>query len=141
MTTDSNATSGTSSTITLTNPDGGSGSFPLNGVSSKKKNAYYYMQMAETGKNKVTMITRGAFKDTTADPTVPHLIQFSPFGINHVFAAGNLIKFYIASRDYPFFLPNLNQPTAPSQSIATPPIHRPCSCQWCRRTSSKTRFL
>ncbi len=31
VTTDSNATSGTSSTITLTNPDGGSGTFPLNG--------------------------------------------------------------------------------------------------------------
>jgi hypothetical protein len=31
VTTDSNATSGTSSTITLTNPDTGSGTFPLNG--------------------------------------------------------------------------------------------------------------
>jgi hypothetical protein len=31
VTTDSAATSGTSSTITLTNPDGGSGTFPLNG--------------------------------------------------------------------------------------------------------------
>jgi hypothetical protein len=31
VTTDSNATSGTSSTITLTNPDGGVGTFPLNG--------------------------------------------------------------------------------------------------------------
>jgi hypothetical protein len=31
VTTDSNATAGTSSTITLTNPDGGSGTFPLNG--------------------------------------------------------------------------------------------------------------
>jgi hypothetical protein len=31
VSTDSNATSGTSSTITLTNPDGGSGTFPLNG--------------------------------------------------------------------------------------------------------------
>jgi hypothetical protein len=31
VSTDSNATAGTSSTITLTNPDGGSGTFPLNG--------------------------------------------------------------------------------------------------------------
>jgi hypothetical protein len=36
VSTDSNATSGTSSTITLTNPDGGSGTFPLNGGPNPK---------------------------------------------------------------------------------------------------------
>jgi hypothetical protein len=36
VTTDSNATSGTSSTITLTNPDGGSGTFVLNGGPNPK---------------------------------------------------------------------------------------------------------
>jgi hypothetical protein len=36
VTTDSNATAGTSSTITLTNPDGGSGTFPLNGGPNPK---------------------------------------------------------------------------------------------------------
>ena len=36
VTTDSNATSGTSSTITLTNPDGGIGTFPLNGGPNPK---------------------------------------------------------------------------------------------------------
>jgi predicted acyl esterase len=82
-------------------------------VSSKNKNDYYYVQLAEeTPKGKVTLVTRGAFKDTTEDPTLPHLIQFSPFGINHVFAAGNMIKLLVASRDYPFFIPNLNQSTA-----------------------------
>ena len=31
--------------------------------------------------------------------------------MNHTFPAGSEIWFRVASRDYPFFLPNLNQPT------------------------------
>ncbi len=81
-------------------------------VSSRKKNAYYFVQVAEHGTNgTVKLVTRGAFKDTAVDPATPHLIQFSPFAINHVFAAGSRIRLFLASRDYPFFLPNISQPT------------------------------
>jgi hypothetical protein len=31
--------------------------------------------------------------------------------VNHTFRAGSQIFFQITSRDYPFFLPNLSQPT------------------------------
>ena len=91
-------------------------------VSSKKLNAYYFAQVAEVSTNgMVKLVTRGAFKDTAIDPTTPHLIQFSPFAINHVFTAGSKIKLLIASRDYPFFLPNLKQPKVVIYRDATHP--------------------
>lgn len=80
-------------------------------VSAKKPNAYYFLQIEEKLPNgNGRLVTRGAFKDHTVDSKVPHLIQFSPFAVNHRFSAGNRIRLAIASRDYPFFLPNLNQP-------------------------------
>ncbi|MGA2603316.1 MAG: CocE/NonD family hydrolase [Verrucomicrobiia bacterium] len=81
-------------------------------VSAGKSNAYYYVQILEhPAKGKTQLITRGAFKDHTANPATPHAIDFSPFTVNHTFRAGSQIFFQITSRDYPFFLPNLSQPT------------------------------
>ena len=81
-------------------------------VSAAKSNAYYYVQILEhTAKGKTQLITRGAFKDHTANPSTPHAIDFSTFTMNHTFPAGSEILFRVSSRDYPFFLPNLNQPT------------------------------
>lgn len=80
-------------------------------VSAKKPNAYYFVQIEEKFVNgDVKLVTRGAFKDHTVDSKSPHLIQFSPFTVNHRFSAGSQIKLLIASRDYPFFLPNIDQP-------------------------------
>jgi ABC-2 type transport system ATP-binding protein len=79
-------------------------------VAAGRPNAYYFVLIEEmfAGGN-TRMITRGAFKDHTTDSRVPHLIEFSPFAINHRFLAGSRIRLVIASRDYPFFLPNLDQ--------------------------------
>jgi predicted acyl esterase len=80
-------------------------------VAAGKLNAYYFVQIEEKfALGEAKLVTRGAFKDHTVDSKLPHLIQFSPFAINHRFSAGSQIKLVIASRDYPFFLPNLNQP-------------------------------
>jgi len=81
-------------------------------VSTGHSNAYYYVQILEhTASGKTQLITRGAFKDHTNNPSTPHPIDFSPFTVNHTFRAGSQIFFQVTSRDYPFFLPNLNQPT------------------------------
>jgi putative CocE/NonD family hydrolase len=81
-------------------------------VSAKKPNAYYFVQIEEKVVNlDAKLVTRGAFKDHTVDSKSPHLIQFSPFAVNHRFSAGSQIKLLISSRDYPFFLPNISQPT------------------------------
>lgn len=81
-------------------------------VASNHKNAYYYVQILErVKKGKTQLITRGAFKDHSNNPSVPHEIDFSLFGVNHVFKAGGQISLLISSRDYPFFLPNLDQET------------------------------
>ena len=81
-------------------------------VSAGQSNAYYYVQILEhTVQGKTQLITRGAFKDHAANPSTPHAIDFSPFAVNHTFRAGSRIYFQITSRDYPFFLPNLSQPT------------------------------
>jgi predicted acyl esterase len=80
-------------------------------VGAGKRNAYYFVQIEEKfAAGDPKLVTRGAFKDHTIDFKLPHLIQFSPFAVNHRFSAGSQIKLVIASRDYPFFLPNLNQP-------------------------------
>jgi predicted acyl esterase len=82
-------------------------------VSGKKPGAYYFVELEERkSAGDAKIVTRGAFKDDTEHSKEPHLIEFSPFAINHVFQAGNQIKLRIASRDYPFFLPNLDQPKA-----------------------------
>ena len=58
-------------------------------VSAAKSNAYYYVQILEhTAKGKTQLITRGAFKDHTANPSTPHAIDFSTFTMNHTFPAG-----------------------------------------------------
>ena len=80
-------------------------------VSAKKANAYYFVQIEERfALGDSMLVTRGAFKDHADNFKTPHLIQFSPFAVNHTFTAGSQIKLLIASRDYPFFLPNLKQP-------------------------------
>jgi predicted acyl esterase len=81
-------------------------------VSAKKRNAYYYVQVEERlASGNTKLVTRGAFKDPSLTPRTSHRIEFSPFAIHHTFTAGSQIKLRIASRDYPFFLPNLGQPT------------------------------
>jgi predicted acyl esterase len=81
-------------------------------VSAGKPNAYYFVQIEERlTLSDSKLVTRGAFKDHASASKVPHLIQFSPFAVNHRFSAGSQIKLVIASRDYPFFLPNLKQLT------------------------------
>ncbi len=81
-------------------------------VSANHKNAYYYVQILERiKKGKTQLITRGAFKDHATDPSIPHTISFSLFAMNHVFQEGGQISLLITSRDYPFFLPNIDQPT------------------------------
>jgi len=66
VTTDSNATSGTSSTITLTNPDGGSGTFPLNGGPNPKTvtpapKATVVHGVVHTGKTTTVLISGSHF--------------------------------------------------------------------------------
>jgi putative CocE/NonD family hydrolase len=80
-------------------------------VSAKAAEAYYYVQIFEaTANGAIRLITRGAFKDHASDFSAAHEIDFSPFAINHTFKAGNRIGVRVASRDFPFFLPNLSQP-------------------------------
>jgi predicted acyl esterase len=80
-------------------------------VSASRSNAYYYVQILERPvRGKMQLVTRGAFKDHTSSPSAPHTIDFPIFSVNHTFPAGSRILFQISSRDYPFFLPNLNQP-------------------------------
>jgi ABC-2 type transport system ATP-binding protein len=81
-------------------------------VSSKNRDADYYVQILESGPSgDFRLVSRGAFQDHSAGFKRPHKIDFSPFAINHVFKAGNKIRVQVASRDFPFFLPNLSQPT------------------------------
>jgi predicted acyl esterase len=89
-------------------------------VSASHSNAYYYAQILEKpAKGKTVLITRGAFKDHSSTPSTPHTIDFPIFSVNHTFQAGSEILFQITSRDYPFFLPNLNQPAAKIYDDAT----------------------
>ena len=82
-------------------------------VSAKKPGACYFVQVEEKFANgNVKLVTRGAFKDTASDSKSPHAIAVPLFAVNHTFQAGSQIKLLIASRDYPFFLPNLHQPKA-----------------------------
>ncbi len=73
-------------------------------MSPPEKRAHNFVQIEEG------FAIGGAFKDHTIDSKMPHLIQFLLFVVNHRFGAGSQIRLVIASRDYPFFLPNLNQP-------------------------------
>ena len=80
-------------------------------VSSTDSDADYYVQILEKlPGGKVRLVSRGAFEDHAATFNAPHEIDFSPFGINHLFKAGNKIMVQVTSRDFPFFLPNFSQP-------------------------------
>jgi predicted acyl esterase len=81
-------------------------------VSAKASDANYYAQIFERiPGGTMRLVTRGAFSDHASDPNTPHQIDFSPFAVNHVFKAGDSIVVRVASRDFPYFLPNLSQPT------------------------------
>ena len=81
-------------------------------VSSDRRDAYYYVQLMERRADGSTiLVTRNAFKDSGGGFRKSHPISFSLFGVNHVFRAGSKIRLRVASRDFPFFLPNLNQGT------------------------------
>jgi predicted acyl esterase len=98
-------------------------------VSAGAANAYYFAELIERDSNgNDHLVSRGAFKDTSSGFASPHEIDFSGFGVNRVFNAGNSIGLRIASRDFPFFLANKNQPTIkfyrrpPNASNLTLPI-------------------
>ncbi|MEY2537716.1 MAG: type transport system ATP-binding protein [Verrucomicrobiota bacterium] len=91
-------------------------------VSAKSAGAYYYVQVYENVPNgNLKLITRGAFKDHATNFTAAHEVDFSPFAINHTFKTGNQISVHVSSRDFPFFLPNLSQPTVKIYRGATHP--------------------
>jgi len=79
-------------------------------VAATVSNAYYYVQLLEKLPNgTIHLVSRGAFKDTGTGFRKAHVIGFSLFGTNHTFTTGNKIQLRISSRDFPFFLPNLDQ--------------------------------
>jgi hypothetical protein len=81
-------------------------------VAGSSADAYYYVQILEKLPDGSTnLVTRGAFKDTTARFRKIHQIDFSLFAMNKVFKMGSKIRLRIASRDFPFFIPNLDQDT------------------------------
>ncbi|HEY4285268.1 MAG TPA: CocE/NonD family hydrolase [Chthoniobacterales bacterium] len=81
-------------------------------VSASAGETYYYVQIIERlADGSTRLVTRGAFKDHTAKFKKVHQIDLSLFALNHVFKAGSKIGLRIASRDFPFFLPNLDQGT------------------------------
>jgi putative CocE/NonD family hydrolase len=82
-------------------------------VSADTVDTYYYVQIVEKNADGSThLVTRGAFKDHTATGfRKVHQINFSLFAVNHVFKSGSKIRLRIASRDFPFFLPNLDEGT------------------------------
>ncbi|HJT79888.1 MAG TPA: CocE/NonD family hydrolase, partial [Chthoniobacterales bacterium] len=81
-------------------------------VSSDSRDSYYYVQLVERLPNGATvLVSRNAFKDTTVRFRKIHAINFSLFGVNHRFRAGSKIRLRVSSRDFPFFLPNLEQGT------------------------------
>jgi len=81
-------------------------------VSSRGRNAYYYAQLLEKlPDGTLHLVSRGAIKDKSTGFRKAHSISFSLFSINHTFAAGNSIKVRISTRDFPFFLPNLDERT------------------------------
>ena len=90
-------------------------------VSAKSSDATYYAQIYEQIPHGATkLITRGAFKDHTTDFGTTNR-DFSPFAVNHTFKAGSKITVHVASRDFPYFLPNLSEPTIKIYRDATRP--------------------
>ena len=91
-------------------------------VSAQSSDATYYAQIYEQVPHGATkLITRGAFKDHAMNFGTPHEIDFSPFAVNHTFKAGNKITVHVASRDFPYFLPNFSEPTIKIYRDATRP--------------------
>jgi len=81
-------------------------------VSSRGRNAYYFAQLLEKlPDGTLHLVSRGAIKDKSTGFRKAHSISFPLFSINHTFAAGNAMKLRISTRDFPFFLPNLDERT------------------------------
>lgn len=81
-------------------------------VSATNSTAYYYAEVTEISANgSEHLVSRGAFKDHTANFGGAHEIDFSGLGMNHVFDAGNQIRVRVASRDFPYFYVTSSQPT------------------------------
>jgi predicted acyl esterase len=79
-------------------------------VAASAADTYYYVQVLERLPDGTThLVSRGAFKDSGNGFKKSHQIDFPLFAANHVFKTGNRIRLQIASRDFPFFLPNLDQ--------------------------------
>ena len=93
-------------------------------VSATNSDAYYYAEVTEVNaKGSEHLVSRGAFKDHTANFGGTHEIDFSGFGVNHVFDAGNRIRVRVASRDFPFFYVTSSQPTIKIYRTAAHPSH------------------
>jgi predicted acyl esterase len=91
-------------------------------VSAASSDATYYAQIYEQiPHGSAKLITRGAFKDHATNFSAAHEIDFSPFAVNHTFKAGSKIVVHVASRDFPYFLPNLSEPTIRIYRDATRP--------------------
>jgi putative CocE/NonD family hydrolase len=93
-------------------------------VSATNSEAFYYVQVTEISANgSPHVVSRGAFKDHTANFGGTHEIDFNGFGMNHIFNAGNKIQVRVASRDFPFFYLTASQPTIKIYRNATGPSH------------------
>lgn len=81
-------------------------------VSATSAGATYFAQVLERSANgSEHIVSRGAFKDHSSSFATAHQIDFSGEAMNHVFDAGNKIEVKVSTRDYPFFLPNPDEPT------------------------------
>jgi predicted acyl esterase len=93
-------------------------------VSATNANAYYYAQVTEVSANgSEHLVSRAAFKDHSASFGGAHEIDFTGFGVNHLFDAGNQIRVRVASRDFPFFILSSSQPTIKIYRTAAHPSH------------------
>jgi predicted acyl esterase len=93
-------------------------------VSATNATAYYYAELTEVSANgSEHLVSRGAFKDHTANFGGTHEIAFTGFGVNHVFDAGNRLRVRVASRDFPFFYVTSSQPTIKIFRTTAHPSH------------------
>ena len=93
-------------------------------VGAGAANAYYYAELIERNSSGTDLlVSRAAFKDRASSFGPPHQIDFSGFSVNRVFNSGSRIGLRIASRDFPFFLSNVNQPTVKFWRDAARPTH------------------
>jgi predicted acyl esterase len=93
-------------------------------VSSTNSNSFYFAQVTEVNANgSEHLVSRGAFKDSSPSFRQAHEIDFNGFSVNRVFDAGNSIRVRVASRDFPYFIPNTSQGTLKIYRNSAGPSH------------------